>query len=130
MSKQVGAGQNQGDANAAGARGGMFNASQKPNKSVDVSAANPGSNDRNGQTGLPEHDDEILRQMNQLTQDILNEDIANNLYLLQTKESVEQVECGSLHTVVRTNMNRLFSCGNGSTYALGHGNKETCKGFK
>ena len=27
-------------------------------------------------------------------------------------------------------MNRLFSCGNGSTYALGHGNKETCKGFK
>jgi mitogen-activated protein kinase kinase kinase 9 len=68
--------------------------------------------------------------MNQLTQDILNEDIANNLYLLQTKESVEQVECGSLHTVVRTNMNRLFSCGNGSTYALGHGNKETCKGFK
>ena len=108
----------------------MFGASQKPNKSVDASGANPGSNDRNGQTGLPEHDDEILRQMNQLTQDILNEDIANNLYLLQTKESVEQVECGSLHTVVRTNMNRLFSCGNGSTYALGHGNKETCKGFK
>ena len=52
------------------------------------------------------------------------------MYLLQPKESVEQVECGSLHTVVRTNMNRLFSCGNGSTYALGHGNKETCKGFK
>ena len=68
--------------------------------------------------------------MNQLTQDILNEDIKDNLYLLRPKESVEQVECGSLHTVARTNMNRLFSCGNGSTYALGHGNKETCKGFK
>ncbi len=30
---------------------------------------------------------------------------------------------------MRTNMNRLFSCGNGNTYALGHGNKDTCKSF-
>ena len=27
-------------------------------------------------------------------------------------------------------MNRLFSCGNGNTYALGHGNKDTCKSFR
>lgn len=27
-------------------------------------------------------------------------------------------------------MNRLFSCGNGSTYALGHKNRETCPSFK
>ena len=114
-----------GDANS-GARGGMFNAQQKTNKSMDGSLEGPNGN---GQ-GLPEHEDEILRQMNQLTQDILNEDIKENLYLLRPKEYVEQVECGSLHTMVRTNMNRLFSCGNGSTYALGHGNKETCKGFK
>ena len=81
-------------------------------------------------TGLPEHDDEILRQLNQMTQDIINEDKTSNLYLLQPKEKVEQVECGSIHSVIRTNMNRLFSCGNGSTYALGHGSKETQRSFK
>lgn len=43
---------------------------------------------------------------------------------------VEQVECGSIHTMLRTSLNRLFTCGNGSTYALGHGNRETCKTFK
>mmetsp|Transcript_5456 Transcript_5456/g.9222 ORF Transcript_5456/g.9222 Transcript_5456/m.9222 type:complete len:242 (+) Transcript_5456:797-1522(+) len=53
-----------------------------------------------------------------------------NLYLMQQQEKVEQVECGSIHTVIRTNLSRLFSCGNGATYALGHGNKETCKNFK
>jgi len=50
--------------------------------------------------------------------------------MLQPKEKVEQVECGSIHTLVRTNFSRLFSCGNGSTYALGHGSKETCRTFK
>mmetsp|Transcript_640 Transcript_640/g.740 ORF Transcript_640/g.740 Transcript_640/m.740 type:complete len:110 (-) Transcript_640:1056-1385(-) len=65
-----------------------------------------------------------------MTNDIMNEDKAANLYLLQQKERVEQVECGSIHTIVRTNMNRLFSCGNGASYALGHGNKETCSTFK
>ena len=45
-------------------------------------------------------------------------------------ERVEQLECGSIHTIMRTNLNRLFSCGNGSTFALGHGSKDTCKSFK
>ena len=81
-------------------------------------------------TGLPENDDEILKQLNQMTQDLLNEEKLNNLYLLQPKEKVEQVECGSIHSLVRTSMHRLFSCGNGSTYALGHGTKETQKNFK
>lgn len=35
-----------------------------------------------GQTGLPEHDDEILRQLNQMTEELLNEERAANLYLL------------------------------------------------
>ena len=47
------------------------------------------SNLSDDQTGLPEHDDEILRQLNQMTQDIINEDKTSNLYLLQPKEKVE-----------------------------------------
>lgn len=98
------------------------------NKSMDLSV---GVNfEEDGNTGLPEHDDEILRQLNQMTQDILNEDKNLNMYLLQPKEKVEQVECGSIHTLLRTNLNRLFSCGNGATYALGHGTKETHRSFK
>ena len=31
---------------------------------------------------------------------------------------------------MRTNLSRIFSAGNGATFALGHGNKETCKNFK
>ena len=65
-----------------------------------------------------------------MTDDLLNEEKTANLYLLQAKERVEQVECGSIHTIMRTNLSRLFSCGNGSTYALGHGSKDTCKSFK
>jgi len=65
-----------------------------------------------------------------MTEDLLNEEKTANLYLLQAKERVEQVECGSIHTMLRTNLSRLFSCGNGSTYALGHGSKDTCKSFK
>ena len=38
--------------------------------------------------------------------------------------------CGSIHTLVRTNLQRIFSCGNGSTYALGHKNRESCSTFK
>jgi hypothetical protein len=56
-----------------------------------------------GNTGLPEHDDEILRQLNQMTQEILNDEATSNIYLLQPKEMVEQVECGSIHTMLRTN---------------------------
>ena len=51
-------------------------------------------------------------------------------YLLKLKEKVVQIACGSIHTLVRTNQHRIFSCGNGSTYALGHKNRETCSSFK
>ena len=81
------------------------------------------------QTGIPEQDDEILRQLNQMTQNLIDEDKTESIYLLQPKERVEQIECGSIHTMARTSMNRLFSCGNGSTFALGHGTKESCKSF-
>jgi len=40
--------------------------------------------------------------------------------LFKPMEKVEQVACGSIHTLIRTNLHRLFTCGNGSTYALGH----------
>ena len=36
-----------------------------------------------GQTGLPEQDDEILRQLNQMTQELLNEEKQSSLYLLK-----------------------------------------------
>jgi alpha-tubulin suppressor-like RCC1 family protein len=63
-----------------------------------------------------------------MTQEMIQDN--SNLYLLQNKERVEQVECGSIHTIVRTSMHKLFSCGNGSTYALGHGTRETQKTFR
>jgi len=104
----------------------IFNATQKPSKSMDFS----GMNLEDGQTGLPEQDDEILRQLNQMTQELLNEEKQSSLYLLKPQERVEQVECGSIHSLIRTSHNRLFSAGNGSTFALGHGNKETSKVFR
>jgi len=55
----------------------IFNATGKPSKSMDLN--NLGED---GKTGLPEHDDEILRQLNQMTQDLLNEERTSNLYLL------------------------------------------------
>lgn len=65
-----------------------------------------------------------------MTQDLIFEDRQANLYHLQPKENVIQLECGSIHSLARTSLNRLFSCGNGSTFALGHGNKDTCRTFK
>jgi alpha-tubulin suppressor-like RCC1 family protein len=50
--------------------------------------------------------------------------------LLREKERVIQVACGSIHTLARTNQQRLFSCGNGSTFALGHKNRDSCSVFK
>ena len=38
--------------------------------------------------------------------------------------------CGSIHSLIRTNMHRLFSCGNGSTFALGHHSRESCSTFR
>ena len=53
-----------------------------------------------------------------------------DLYLFRPQEKVEEVACGSIHTLIRTNHHRLLSCGNGSTYALGHKSKESCSTFR
>lgn len=50
--------------------------------------------------------------------------------LFKPSEKVEQVACGAIHTLVRTNLHRIFSCGNGSTFALGHSSKESCNTFR
>ena len=52
------------------------------------------------------------------------------LYLFKPSEKVFQVACGSIHSLIRTNMHRLFSCGNGSTFALGHASRESCSTFR
>ncbi len=55
------------------------------NKSIDMGTSGKRgteTDEAGGETGLPEHDDEILRQLNQMTNDIMNEDKAANLYLL------------------------------------------------
>ena len=56
--------------------------------------------------------------------------VIQSKFLLKISEKVVQIACGSIHTLVRTNKNRVFSCGNGSTFALGHKNRETCASFK
>jgi len=53
-----------------------------------------------------------------------------DLYLLRPSEKIIQIACGSIHTLARSSLNRIFSCGNGSTYALGHKNRESCSTFK
>jgi alpha-tubulin suppressor-like RCC1 family protein len=40
------------------------------------------------------------------------------------------VACGSIHTLARSSLHRVFSCGNGSTFALGHKHRESCSSFK
>ena len=52
------------------------------------------------------------------------------LFLFKPSEKVEQVACGAIHSLIRTNMHRVFSCGNGSTFALGHSSKESCSAFR
>ena len=98
----------------------IFNASfkeLKPSKSVDLTASMAGENGQSlgaaGQAGT-------------------NEDAENfeQLYLFKASEKVLQVACGSIHSMIRTSMNRLFSCGNGSTFALGHSSRESCSTFR
>lgn len=52
------------------------------------------------------------------------------LFLFNPSEKVEQVACGAIHTLIRTNLHRIFSCGNGSTFALGHSVRESCSTFR
>ncbi|CAD8177067.1 unnamed protein product [Paramecium pentaurelia] len=50
--------------------------------------------------------------------------------LLQNDEAVQQISCGALHTLILTNKNRVFSCGFGESYALGHPENQTLNEFK
>ncbi len=50
--------------------------------------------------------------------------------LLSAYEKVNQIACGPLHTLVKSDKNRLFSTGYGETYALGHGNSSSLNQFK
>jgi len=56
--------------------------------------------------------------------------MSGDLYSLRVKEKVIQVACGAIHTLIRTNFDRIFSCGNGSTFALGHGTRDSLNQFK
>lgn len=50
--------------------------------------------------------------------------------ILREKERIIQVACGSIHTLARSNLHRIFSCGNGSTFALGHNSRDSCPTFR
>lgn len=50
--------------------------------------------------------------------------------LLQNTEYVVEIACGPLHTIALTNQMKLFSCGYGDTFALGHGTRQTLNKFK
>lgn len=61
---------------------------------------------------------------------LLGNESPADTYLLKNQEKIVQVACGSIHTLARSSMHRIFSCGNGSTYALGHKTRESCSTFK
>lgn len=98
-----------------GASKSIFNANYrdlKPSKSVDFSAFNAAVGEEgNNPLGM-----------------LIENDCMTPL--LGSKERVVQVACGSIHTILRTDKGRLFSCGNGSSFALGHRNKENQSIFK
>jgi alpha-tubulin suppressor-like RCC1 family protein len=50
--------------------------------------------------------------------------------LLIPGEKVLQIACGVIHSMALTNSNRVFSCGSGSSFNLGHGNRDTLTQFK
>ena len=101
----------------------IFNASYKelkPSKSVDLTASMAAA------TGS--HADGPSSNLMATTED--ESDSYELFYMFKPQEKVLQVACGSIHSLIRTNMNRLFSCGNGSTYALGHASRESCSTFR
>ena len=50
--------------------------------------------------------------------------------LLNMNEKVVEIQCGGIYTMVRTNQGRVFSCGHGISFALGHGSQESLSIFK
>lgn len=56
--------------------------------------------------------------------------IDENKLLLIENERIVEIACGALHTLAKTDANRLLSCGFGETYALGHGDAKNLCEFK
>ena len=50
--------------------------------------------------------------------------------LLNMRERVYEISCGTIHSLIRTDQGRVFSCGNGGSYAHDNGNTENCYDFK
>jgi len=44
---------------------------------------------------------------------------------LSPEESILSITCGPVHSLALSNRGRLFSCGFGEKYALGHGKNKT-----
>lgn len=57
-----------------------------------------------------------------------NKDLGDDIKL-EVGERVIDVACGALHSLLITNLGKLFSCGYGETYALGHSSKENIATF-
>lgn len=110
-----------------GASKSIFNASYKelkPSKSVDLTSFNGQAVTSSGH----QYDESLF---NQLTMTLnMGEASPANQLILREKERIVQIACGSIHTLARSNIHRLFSCGNGSTFALGHKNRDSCSTFK
>jgi hypothetical protein len=107
---------------ANGASKSIFNASLKelkPSKSVDLTSSLV--------DGLP--NGSVGGTMNSMINNYEEQENLD-LFLFKPSEKVEQVSCGAIHTLIRTNLHRIFSCGNGSTFALGHSSKESCSTFR
>jgi alpha-tubulin suppressor-like RCC1 family protein len=41
--------------------------------------------------------------------------------ILNLNEKVVEIQCGGIFSMVKTNQGRVFSCGHGISFALGHG---------
>ena len=84
-----------------------------------------------GQLGLDhENNVNIPTLINSISSSNNKSSTKNFNCLLNSDEYINEISCGSLHTLVRSNHGRIFSTGFGETYALGHGNNSNLNGFK
>jgi mitogen-activated protein kinase kinase kinase 9 len=59
-----------------------------------------------------------------------NDKIKKKVSLLQEGEVVFDISCGALHSIALTNKSRVFSCGFGENFSLGHNSNKTLNQFK
>ena len=59
-----------------------------------------------------------------------NEKLKKKVFLLNENEIVVDISCGALHTIALTNKSRVYSCGFGENYSLGHNSSKTLNQFK